>query len=189
MTVTWKVADGICQHIDVREENKENAFSLGHSLWISSEEYEDLDEIIARHINPMASHARDILGFRYYVSSLGGSRSKAEEYLTEERKKNSNKIHYIIQASKEFPGKFMLSYFPRKKVVHEFITVTPDGFRYRQQVFDSLNQLFKWFKDHYKDPPPTATPTITPKPYPTRTPHGTPGFNGIPTIKFNPCDT
>lgn len=29
LTVTWKVADGICQHIDVREEGKENAFSLG----------------------------------------------------------------------------------------------------------------------------------------------------------------
>lgn len=29
LTVTWKVADGIYQHIDVREEGKENAFSLG----------------------------------------------------------------------------------------------------------------------------------------------------------------
>lgn len=29
LTVTWKVAEGICQHIDVREEGKENAFSLG----------------------------------------------------------------------------------------------------------------------------------------------------------------
>lgn len=29
LTVTWKVAEGIYQHIDVREEGKENAFSLG----------------------------------------------------------------------------------------------------------------------------------------------------------------
>lgn len=29
LTVTWKVADAIYQHIDVREEGKENAFSLG----------------------------------------------------------------------------------------------------------------------------------------------------------------
>ncbi|KAL0882973.1 hypothetical protein ABMA27_016464 [Loxostege sticticalis] len=29
LTVTWKVAEGICQHVDVREEGKENAFSLG----------------------------------------------------------------------------------------------------------------------------------------------------------------
>lgn len=29
LTITWKVADGIYQHIDVREEGKANAFSLG----------------------------------------------------------------------------------------------------------------------------------------------------------------
>jgi transcription elongation factor SPT6 len=65
--VTWKVTwSGIHQHIDVLEKNKINAFSLGQSLWIGNEEFEDLDEIIARHINPMASHARDLLNFRYY---------------------------------------------------------------------------------------------------------------------------
>lgn len=37
LTVTWKVADGIYQHVDVREEGKENAFSLGHTLWINTE--------------------------------------------------------------------------------------------------------------------------------------------------------
>ena len=64
LTVTWKVGESICQHVDVREEGKENAFSLGQSLWISHEEFEDLDEIIARYINPMAGHAKDIYGFR-----------------------------------------------------------------------------------------------------------------------------
>lgn len=32
-----QVADGIYQHVDVREEGKENAFSLGHTLWINNE--------------------------------------------------------------------------------------------------------------------------------------------------------
>lgn len=31
------MADGIYQHVDVREEGKENAFSLGHTLWINNE--------------------------------------------------------------------------------------------------------------------------------------------------------
>ena len=44
----WQVTDEIYQHIDVREEGKTNAFSLGNSLWIGTEEFEDLDEIIAR---------------------------------------------------------------------------------------------------------------------------------------------
>lgn len=37
LTVTWKVSDGIYQHVDIREEGKENAFSLGATLWINSE--------------------------------------------------------------------------------------------------------------------------------------------------------
>lgn len=32
LTITWKVADGIYQHIDIREEGKVNAFSLGTYL-------------------------------------------------------------------------------------------------------------------------------------------------------------
>lgn len=36
-TCVLQVADGIYQHVDVREEGKENAFSLGHTLWINTE--------------------------------------------------------------------------------------------------------------------------------------------------------
>ena len=35
--MTWKVDDGIYQHIDIKEEGKDSAFSLGKSLWIDSE--------------------------------------------------------------------------------------------------------------------------------------------------------
>lgn len=71
----------------------------GKSLWIGNEEFEDLDEIIARHVTPMASHARDLLNFRYF-KEFEGQRDKAEEYLKEERKRNSSKIHYVVSASK-----------------------------------------------------------------------------------------
>jgi transcription elongation factor SPT6 len=43
-------------------------------------------------------------------------------------------------------GKFMLSYIPRDKVRHEFVSVTPEGFRFRKQNMDSVGQLIKWFK-------------------------------------------
>jgi len=176
LTVTWKVADGICQHIDVKEEDKVNAFSLGKSLWILSDEFEDLDEIIARHVNPMAAHARDILSFRYYRDTQGGSRDRAKEILVAEKKEHPGKIHYFLSASKEFPGKFMLSYMPRGNARHEFVTVTPDGYRFRKQNFDSLSSLFKWFKEHFRDPIP-GTPLTPGNRMTNRTPYmtGTPG--------------
>ena len=40
----------------------------------------------------------------------------------------------------------MLTYMPRDKVRHEYVSVTPDGFRFRRQNFESLNLLMKWFK-------------------------------------------
>ncbi len=189
LTVTWKVHDGIYQHIDVKEEGKINAFSLGSSLLIKNEEFEDLDEIIARHVNPMAAHARDVLGFKYYRDLDGGKKEKAEELLRSEKRLQPGKIHYFMAASKEFPGKFMISYMPRNKARHELITVTPDGFRFRQQNFDSLGGLMKWFKEHFRDPIP-GTPMTTPSgrasgrtPYMTGTPGGgiTPGAMSLAT--------
>ncbi|CAH2250199.1 transcription elongation factor SPT6 [Pararge aegeria] len=169
LTVTWKVADGICQHIDVREEGKENAFSLGRSLWIQGSEFEDLDEIIARHVTPMAGHARDLISYKYY-KPLGGMRDKAEEILKEEKAKNANKIHYVISAAKNHPGRFLLSYLPRSRCTHEYVSVTPDGYKFRQRMFDSLGGLLKWFKEHFREPPPSNTPVQrTPA---LRTPHG-----------------
>ncbi|XP_045447974.1 transcription elongation factor SPT6 [Melitaea cinxia] len=168
LTVTWKVADGICQHIDVREEGKENAFSLGRSLWIQGSEFEDLDEIIARHVTPMAGHARDLISYKYY-KPLGGMRDKAEEILKEEKGKNPNKIHYVISAAKNHPGRFLLSYLPRARCTHEYVSVTPDGYKFRQRMFDSLGGLLRWFKEHFRDPPPSGTPAQrTPA---ARTPH------------------
>ncbi len=163
----------------MKEKGKINAFSLGRSLWIGNEEFEDLDEIIARHINPMASHAREILSFKNYRDLDGGNRDKAKDTLAAEKRAQPGKIHYFMSASKELPGKFMLSYMPRSSARHEFVTVTPDGYRFRRQSFDSLSSLMKWFKEHFRDPIPGGTP-VTPGGgrLTSRTPYnmtGTPG--------------
>uniref|UniRef100_A0A8C9XYT6 SPT6 homolog, histone chaperone and transcription elongation factor n=1 Tax=Sander lucioperca TaxID=283035 RepID=A0A8C9XYT6_SANLU len=167
LTVTWKVADGIYQHVDVREEGKENAFSLGHTLWINNEEFEDLDEITARYIQPMASFARDLLGHKYFQECNWGSKEKMEELLVKTKREKPTFIPYFISACKDLPGKFILGYQPRGKPRVEFVTITPDGFRYRSQIFPTVNGLFRWFKDHYQEPVPGITPSNSSR---TRTP-------------------
>ncbi|XP_023242655.1 transcription elongation factor SPT6-like [Centruroides sculpturatus] len=184
LTVTWKVHDGINQHIDVREEGKENAFSLGQSLWINNEEFEDLDEIIARYVQPMALHARDLINFKYFRDAKGGKREALEELLLEEKKKAPSKIHYFVSACKVHPGTFVLSYLPRNKVRHEYIKVTAEGFRYRQQVFHSINSLFRWFKEHFRDPVATTPGAMT-----ARTPLGQSSYIGTtPSINVANVD-
>uniref|UniRef100_A0A3Q4B8K3 Transcription elongation factor SPT6 n=1 Tax=Mola mola TaxID=94237 RepID=A0A3Q4B8K3_MOLML len=167
LTVTWKVADGIYQHVDVREEGKENAFSLGHTLWINNEEFEDLDEITARYIQPMASFARDLLGHKYFQECNGGTKEKMEELLIRTKREKPTFIPYFISACKDLPGKFILGYQPRGKPRIEYVTITPDGFRYRSQIFPTVNGLFRWFKDHYQEPVPGITPSNSSR---TRTP-------------------
>ncbi|XP_057216695.1 transcription elongation factor SPT6 isoform X2 [Triplophysa rosa] len=159
LTVTWKVADGIYQHVDVREEGKENAFSLGHTLWINNEEFEDLDEITARYVQPMAAFARDLLSHKYFLECNGGERKKMEELLVRSKKEKPTFIPYFVSACRDLPGKFLLGYQPRGKPRIEYVTITPDGFRYRSQMFSTVNSLFRWFKDHYQDPVPGVTPT------------------------------
>ncbi|XP_076244162.1 transcription elongation factor SPT6 isoform X2 [Calliopsis andreniformis] len=181
LTVTWKVTDNIYQHIDVTEEGKENTFSLGRSLWIGGEEFEDLDEIIARHINPMAAYATELLDFKYYKPNVEGIKDKAEEILKEQKKQNPGGIPYIISAAKNYPGKFLLSYLPRTRCRHEYVTVTPEGFRYRGQMFSRVGDLVRWFKEHFRDPiPGQVTPGTPHGAITSRTPYnGTPGMNGV----------
>uniref|UniRef100_A0A673IKA1 Transcription elongation factor SPT6 n=1 Tax=Sinocyclocheilus rhinocerous TaxID=307959 RepID=A0A673IKA1_9TELE len=138
LTVTWKVADGIYQHVDVREEGKENAFSLGHTLWINNEEFEDLDEITARYVQPMAAFARDLLSHKYFQECNGGDR----------------KVCYHSEDATWCILPHLVYY-----LLIEYVTITPDGFRYRSQMFPSVNGLFRWFKDHYQDPVAGVTPT------------------------------
>ena len=89
-----------------------------------------------RHINPMASLSRDILGFKYYrADTEGGNRQKCEQMIQvsgvmcvsisdhgsqAEKRANPAKIHYFFSASKELSGKFMITYMPRDKVAGSF---------------------------------------------------------------------
>jgi transcription elongation factor SPT6 len=61
LVVTWKVADGIYQHIDVLELNKDNEFALGKTLRIGNATYSDLDELIASHVQVMAKKVDEMM--------------------------------------------------------------------------------------------------------------------------------
>lgn len=116
-------------------------------------EYEDLDEIIARYIQSMVSHAREVINHRYYKETEG-LKQKLEEILVTEKRKNPSRIPYFFSASQTYPGKFMLGYMPRNRPRVEYVTVCPEGFRYRGRVHGTVNGLLRWFKEHFRDPIP-----------------------------------
>ncbi len=62
LAVTWKVSDGIFQHIDVLEMDKENEFALGKTLKIGGKyTYSDLDELIVLHVKAMAKKVEEMM--------------------------------------------------------------------------------------------------------------------------------
>ncbi len=130
------------------------------------QEYEDLDEIIARFIQPIAVQARDVINHRYYRETEGGIKQKLEEILLNEKRKNPSRIPYFFSASQTYPGKFMLGYMPRNKPRVEYISVCPEGFRYRGRVHGNINGLLRWFKEHFRDPVPGRCFSFQPPPPP-----------------------
>lgn len=62
LAVTWKVADGIFQHIDVLELDKENEFSVGRTLKVGGRyTYSDLDDLIFNHVKAMAKKVDEMM--------------------------------------------------------------------------------------------------------------------------------
>jgi transcription elongation factor SPT6 len=96
-----------------------------------------LDEILAQFVQPMAANAKDLILNKYYRQD-GGDSEELKKMLQEEKTKNPKRIPYLFSASKQLPGKFLLAYQPSSKSRIEYVTVTPDGFRYR-------NREHKWF--------------------------------------------
>jgi transcription elongation factor SPT6 len=62
LAVTWKVAEGVYQHIDVLELQKENEFSVGRTLRVGGKyTYSDLDELIVDHVKAMAKKVDELM--------------------------------------------------------------------------------------------------------------------------------
>lgn len=114
----------------------------------------------------MAAFAKDLISNKCYRQANGGNVDEIKRLLKEEKAKNPKRIPYFFSASKKHPGMFCLGYQPGSKPRIEYVTVTPDGFRYRSQIHDGVNELIKWFKEHYQDPIPrpvqTGSSTSTP---------------------------
>lgn len=120
-----------------------------------------MDEILARFVQPMAAFARDLLTHKCHRAAGGGDTKTLERLLAQEKEKNPKRIPYFFSVSKKYPGKFVLAYQPARKPRIEYVTVTPDGFRYRNQNHSSVNDLVKWFKENYQKPVPRPIPTMT----------------------------
>ena len=105
--VSWKVADGVFQHVEVKEFMKDNEYSLGKDLVIDKTHFSDLDEIAALFVDKMAARVRQIQAYSKYRDE---EKDELYEYLERAMKANPKQIPYVVGMLKDQPGKFCLAY-------------------------------------------------------------------------------
>ncbi|KAJ1799648.1 Transcription elongation factor spt6 [Coemansia sp. RSA 2399] len=159
IAVTWKVGEGLFQHIDVKEKNKPNDAALGEALVIGDSAYSDLDELIAHHVEPIARKLDEVKRSpKFYdpetdslyvaepVASILGTNDYSDEYKSRRQNlwetrvarhldtlaQSTGRGSYCISLSLTKPGSLVLAFKPTpsyRGIMKWTVRVEPREFR------------------------------------------------------------
>ncbi|EGT52037.1 hypothetical protein CAEBREN_17429 [Caenorhabditis brenneri] len=158
LSVTWKIHGQIYHNFFVKESAKDQVFEIGRQLSVGGEDFEDLDELIARFVQPMIQVSHEITTHRYFFPD-GTSENIAEvEAFVREKRRELGRNPYVFSASLRHPCQFMISYMfdQSERIRHEYFNIQPRGIRFRRQNFDSLDRMIGYFKSNFNKAPPGA---------------------------------
>ncbi|OBT50660.1 hypothetical protein VE04_08830 [Pseudogymnoascus sp. 24MN13] len=146
LTVTWKVADGVYQHIDVLELLKENEFTVGKQLRIGGKyTYSDLDELIVDHVKAMARKVDEMMQHEKYQK---GSKADTERWLTTYTEANPKRSVYAFCIDPKHPGYFHLCFKggQNAKLNAWPVKVIPNAFELLKNPYPDMRALCNGFK-------------------------------------------
>uniref|UniRef100_A0A1I7T2H6 Suppressor of Ty 6 homolog n=1 Tax=Caenorhabditis tropicalis TaxID=1561998 RepID=A0A1I7T2H6_9PELO len=155
LSVTWKIWGPVYHNFFVKESAKDQVFSIGRQLSVGGEDFEDLDELIARFVQPMIQISHEVTTHKYFFQN-GTCEDTAEvETFVREKKRELGRSPYVFSASQMQPCQFCISYMfdNTERIRHEYFRIIPRGIRFRHQQFDSLDHMLGWFKRHFHEPP------------------------------------
>ncbi|KAK0614146.1 SH2 domain-containing protein [Immersiella caudata] len=150
LAVTWKVADGVYQHVDVLELQKENEFSVGRVLRVGGKyNYSDLDELIVDHVKAMAKKVDELMRHDKFRAE---SRADLERFLTVFIDANPNRSAYFFCLDTKHPGYFYLCFkaSPTSKVVSWPVRVVPHAYELLKSQYPDMRALCNGFKLRYQ---------------------------------------
>jgi transcription elongation factor SPT6 len=165
LTITWKVADGVYQHIDVLELQKENEFSVGKILRVGSKyTYTDLDELIVDHVKAMAKKVEELMQHEKFQKGSRADLGKfsrfhqpcivqhltaaAEKWLTTYIDANPNRSTYAFCLDTKHPGYFYLCFKASRnsKVNAWMVRVIPHAFELLKSQYPDTRALCNGFQ-------------------------------------------
>ncbi|KAI0393291.1 transcription elongation factor SPT6 [Xylariaceae sp. FL0594] len=146
LAVTWKVADGVYQHIDVLELDKETEYTLGRQLRIAGKyQYSDLDELIVDHVKAMAKKVDEMMGHEKFKK---GSLADLERWLASYSDANPNRSIYMFCINPKHPGCFNLCFkASRSSPIGIWpVRVVPHAFEMKNNQYPDMRALCNGFK-------------------------------------------
>ncbi|KAK4704537.1 transcription elongation factor SPT6, partial [Phenoliferia sp. Uapishka_3] len=150
LAVTWKVEDGVFQHIAIFEMNKTNEFSLGSPLKIAGGKYSyiDLDELIFSHVKQMARKVEEMINNEKYK----GTQQQLDLFLQNNTMANPGKSAYGFGLDKQRPGQFVVSFRVNQHTEIQSwpIKVVPGAFSLLGQDHGDVMALCTAFKMAYQ---------------------------------------
>ncbi|POM65739.1 Epi6-like protease inhibitor, partial [Phytophthora palmivora] len=96
----------VYRHFDIHEKDKPSEARIGQTLIIKEEKYENIDELIARFVDPMNSLVDDVVRYKYYNNAL---KENVEEDLIKQKKEHPSRIPYALHLKMKFVAGFVLA--------------------------------------------------------------------------------
>ncbi|CAE6509346.1 unnamed protein product [Rhizoctonia solani] len=153
LAVTWKVDEGVYQHIDVVDPSSNPGDqSVGKQLIIDGKyEYSDLDELIVNHVNAMARKVEELIAHEKYKA---GSEAELHKYLKEYVIMHPTKSIYAFGINRTKPGYFNLSFLANKNAPIQTwpVRVIPEGYVLIDTPVPTVPDLCNAFKMRYSTP-------------------------------------
>ena len=141
LSITWKVADKICQHVDVTDLG--NGGKLGYA--IETTKFSELDELLIHFIEPMTRNVRLIteLPQKFQKKDL----ESMLRYVTQQSNLQRKSAYGFILVPDK-PGRFYFCFhhFGGSRPKYEYVIVRPDGFNFREKTYVRLEKMIDEFK-------------------------------------------
>jgi transcription elongation factor SPT6 len=160
LTLTWKMLDGVYRHFEIEEREKPSDTRIGAKLVIKDQVYENIDELIARFVDPMNEFVDEVIRYKYYKSV---SQEEVREELIKQKKSNPSSIPYALHVYNKFPGCFSITFIARVTPHSCHMEVKPNGYRFFGRIESStlptLREALQFFKMKALVAPQTSSST------------------------------
>ncbi|KAL1310467.1 hypothetical protein AAFC00_000760 [Neodothiora populina] len=146
LAVTWKVSEGVFQHIDVLELDKENEFSVGRTLKVGGKySYSDLDELIVLHVQAMSRKMEEMMTDERYQN---GSKAQTEQWLNTYTEANPKRSMYAFCINPKYPGYFYICFKAGQAapLASWPVKVIPNAFELQRHQYPDMRALKNGFK-------------------------------------------